>query len=242
MADVFSPSPGRAADADAADRSYVGLARQIYGLVASGDVAPGARLPSERTLAERFAVSRTQVREAIIALEVRGVVEVRVGSGIYVADTQEARPVSFELPRGPGPIETLRARALIEAEIAALAATERKDADLDRLFAALRAMRENMNDKAANEAADREFHLGIAEASGNAVLRHMVAAMWDGSRSDPLWKKIEEHFHDTALREASQDDHQRIFSAIMARDAQAARAAMQAHLTRVIAEFTQAWR
>ncbi|MBN3725569.1 FadR/GntR family transcriptional regulator [Burkholderia sp. Ac-20379] len=240
MAEVFSTPAG--ADAD---RSYVGLARQIYDLVASGDVAPGARLPSERTLAERFAVSRTQVREAIIALEVRGVVEVRVGSGIYVTETREAAPLSsasFELPRGPGPIETLRARALIESEIAALAATERKDADLDRLFAALRAMRENMADKAANEAADRDFHLGIAEATGNAVLRHMVAAMWDSSRADPLWKKIEEHFHDTALREASQDDHQRIFSAIMARDAQGARDAMQAHLTRVIGEFTQAWR
>ncbi|GAB7536652.1 FadR/GntR family transcriptional regulator [Burkholderia sp. 22PA0099] len=242
MAEVFSTPAGGATDAD---RSYVGLARQIYDLVASGDVAPGARLPSERTLAERFAVSRTQVREAIIALEVRGVVEVRVGSGIYVAEAREGRPVasvSFELPRGPGPIETLRARALIEAEIAALAATERKDADLDRLFAALRAMRENMDDKAANEAADRDFHLGIAQATGNAVLRHMVAAMWDGSRADPLWKKIEEHFHDTALREASQGDHQRIFSAIMARDAQGAREAMQAHLTRVIGEFTQAWR
>ena len=249
MAEVFSPSTpaGRAADADAADRSHVGLARQIYDLIASGDVGPGARLPSERTLAERFAVSRTQVREAIIALEVRGVVEVRVGSGIYVmeahgAAAREARATPFELPRGPGPIETLRARALIESEIAALAAIERKDADLDRLFAALRTMRENMDDKAANEAADREFHLGIAAATGNAVLHHMVAAMWDSSRADPLWRKIEEHFHTTALREASQDEHQRIFSAIMARDAQAAREGMQQHLARVIGEFTQAWR
>ncbi|CAG9275154.1 GntR domain protein [Paraburkholderia unamae] len=242
MAEVSSTPANRAAEADAADRSYVGLAKQIYELIASGDFGPGARLPSERTLAERFAVSRTQVREAIIALEVRGAVEVRVGSGIYVTEAREAPAATFELPRGPGPIETLRARALIEAEIAALAATERKDADLDRLFAALRAMRENMDDKAANESADREFHLGIAEATGNAVLRHMVAAMWDGSRSDPLWKKIEEHFHTPGLRAASQEDHQRIFSAIMARDAQGAREAMQAHLARVIGEFTQAWR
>ncbi|PVX85037.1 FadR/GntR family transcriptional regulator [Paraburkholderia unamae] len=242
MAEVSSTPANRAAEADAADRSYVGLAKQIYELIASGDFGPGARLPSERTLAERFAVSRTQVREAIIALEVRGAVEVRVGSGIYVTEVREAPAATFELPRGPGPIETLRARALIEAEIAALAATERKDADLDRLFAALRAMRENMDDKSANESADREFHLGIAEATGNAVLRHMVAAMWDGSRSDPLWKKIEEHFHTPGLRAASQEDHQRIFSAIMARDAQGAREAMQAHLARVIGEFTQAWR
>jgi GntR family transcriptional regulator, uxu operon transcriptional repressor len=86
MADLSHTSSGRAADADAVDRSYVGLAKQIYDLIAAGDVGPRARLPSERTLAERFGVSRTQVREAIIALEVQGVVEVRVGSGIYVAD------------------------------------------------------------------------------------------------------------------------------------------------------------
>ena len=242
MADLSHTPTGRAADADAADRSYVGLAKQICGLIAAGDVGPRARLPSERTLAERFGVSRTQVREAIIALEVQGVVEVRVGSGIYVAEAPEARSVTFELPRGPGPIETLRARVVIESGIAALAATERKDSDLDRLFAALRVMREHMDDKAANEAADREFHLAIARATGNEVLRLVVTAMWDNSRADPLWKKIEEHFHTPALRAASQEDHQHIFSAIMARDAAAAPTAMQTHLARVIGEFTKAWR
>ncbi|MFP3607697.1 FadR/GntR family transcriptional regulator, partial [Paraburkholderia sp. SIMBA_053] len=87
-----------------------------------------------------------------------------------------ARSVTFELPRGLGPIETLRARAVIESGIAALAASERKDSDLDQIFAALRAMRENMDNKAATEAADREFHLAIARATGNEVLRLVVAA------------------------------------------------------------------
>jgi DNA-binding FadR family transcriptional regulator len=242
MADLSHTPAGRAAETDAADRSYVGLAKQICDLIAAGEVGPRARLPSERTLAERFGVSRTQVREAIIALEVQGVVEVRVGSGIYVAQALPARTGTFDLPRGPGPIETLRAREVIESEVAALAAAERKDADLDRIFAALRTMRENMDDKAANEAADREFHLAIAAATGNDVLRLVVTAMWDNSRADPLWKKIEEHFHTPALRAASQEDHQRIFAAIMARDAAGARTAMQAHLSRVIGEFSQAWR
>ncbi|MBN3785952.1 FCD domain-containing protein [Burkholderia sp. Ac-20353] len=229
-------------DADAADRSYIGLARQIHAMIAAGAVEAGARLPSERSLADRFGVSRTQVREAIIALEVQGIVEVRIGSGIYVSATDGARPVTFEVPRGPGPIETLRARGLIESEIAALAATERNDADLDRLFVALTTMREQMDDKAAYDTADRQFHLRIAESTGNTVLLHMVTAMWDCARSDPLWDKIEEHFHSPALRAASQDDHQRIFSAIVATNAAAAREAMHAHLARVIAEFTQAWR
>ncbi|MCC8400615.1 FadR family transcriptional regulator [Paraburkholderia sp. MMS20-SJTN17] len=242
MTDLSHTLAGRAADADTTDRSYVGLAKQIHKLIAAGDVGPGARLPSERTLAERFGVSRTQVREAIIALEVQGVVEVRVGSGIYVAQAAQASAAMFKLPRGPGPIETLRARSVIESGIAALAAAERKDSDLDRLFGALRAMCENMDDKAANEAADRDFHLAIARATGNEMLVLVVTAMWDNSRADPLWKKIEEHFHTPALRAASQNDHQRIFAAIMTRDASAARTAMQAHLARVIGEFTQAWR
>lgn len=109
MTDLSSLPASR--DTDAADRSYIGLARQIHAMVAAGAFEAGARLPSERSLADQFGVSRTQVREAIIALEVQGIVEVRIGSGIYVSAADAARPVTFEVPRGPGPIETLRARA-----------------------------------------------------------------------------------------------------------------------------------
>ncbi|WP_323122684.1 FadR/GntR family transcriptional regulator [Burkholderia alba] len=237
----ISSTPGRP-EAEASDRSYFGLAKQVHRLIAAGDFATGARLPSERALADRFGVSRTQVREAIIALEVQGIVEVRLGSGIYVSAVEGARPVTFDLPHGPGPIETLRARVLIESEVAALAAAERKDGDLDRMFGALKTLREQMGDKQANDAADRRFHLSIAEATGNTVLLRMVTAMWDSARADPLWHKIEEHFHTPELRAASQEDHQRIFTAIMRREPEAARAAMRDHLTRVIGEFTQAWR
>jgi DNA-binding FadR family transcriptional regulator len=102
-------------------------------------------------------------------------------------------------------------------------------------------MREHMDDKNANAAADRQFHQRIAEATGNSVLLHMVSAMWDHARG-PVWTQIEQHFHTPELRRASQDDHQRIFTALMGRDAAGARDAMRAHLERVIAEFTQAWR
>ncbi len=223
------------------DRGYQRLAAQILELMGAGEFPVGAKLPSERTLAERFDVSRTLVREAIIALEIQGLVEVRGGSGIYVCATRGVTPASFQLSAGPGPIELLRARALIESEVAGLAASERKDSDLDRIFAALVAMRENMHDKPANEAADRQFHQRIAEATGNGVLLQMVSAMWDRA-SDPVWTQIEQHFHTPELRLASQDDHQRIFASLMARDAGAARAAMRGHIERVIHEFTQAWR
>ena len=211
--------------------------------MASGEFEVGARLPSERALADRFEVSRTLVREAIIVLEMQSLVDVRGGSGIYVCapPAAQTRSTTFMPPTGPGPFELLRARCLIESEIASVAAETRKDADLDRIFAALAAMREHMHDKAANEAADRLFHLRIAESTGNSVLLQMVTALWDHTKA-PIWSQMEAHFHTPELRQASQDDHRRVFTALLERDAAAARAAMRAHLERVIGEFAQAWR
>lgn len=224
------------------DRGYVRLAAQIHALVAQGEFAAGQRLPAERALAERFDVSRTSVREAIIALELQGVVEVRGGSGIYVCEPAPgaARAPAMQEP-GAGPFELLRARCLIESEIAALAATTRSDADLDRIFGALTAMRDQLTDKAANAEADRRFHLCIAQSTGNSVLLATVTSMWDQAQG-PIWEKIEQHFHTQALRLASQEDHQRIFGALVARDAQEARQAMRDHIERVIGEFAQGWR
>lgn len=226
------------------DRSYQRLAARIAELITSGELEVGARLPSERALADRFDVSRTLVREAIIVLELQGAVEVRGGSGIYVSTRGAiaARSTTFMPPAGPGPFELLRARCLIESEIASAAATARKDSDLDRIFAALAAMREHMHDKAANEAADRQFHLRIAESTGNSVLLQVVTALWDHTKA-PVWAQMEAHFHTPALRQASQDDHQRIFTRLLERDAAGARDAMRAHIERVIGEFAaKGWR
>jgi GntR family uxuAB operon transcriptional repressor len=231
----FSEAPG--------ERTYQKLAAKIAALIAEGEFEVGARLPSERALADRFEVSRTLVREAIIVLEIQGQIEVRGGSGIYVcaATNPTVRFTTFRLPAGPGPFELLRARCLVESEIAAAAAETRSDADLDRIFAALATMREHLHDKAANEAADRLFHLHIAEATGNSVLLQMVTALWDHTKA-PIWSQMEAHFHTPALRLASQDDHQRVFAALLERDAAGARSAMRAHIERVIGEFAQAWR
>lgn len=225
------------------DRGYQRLAAQIAAQISAGEFAMGDRLPSERALADGYGVSRTSVREAIIALEVQGLVEVRLGSGIYVSATAAAAAAAgpLQFSGTPGPFELLRARCLVESEVAALAAETRKDTDLDRIFAALAAMREHMDNKAANEAADRQFHLRIAEATGNSVLVETVAAMWQRT-GNPMWSRMDEHFHTPALRVASQEDHERVLAALVARDPAAARVAMRAHLERVIAEFTRAWR
>jgi DNA-binding FadR family transcriptional regulator len=149
-----------------------------------------------------------------------------------------AKPVY--VPDGPGPFELLRARRLVEGEIAAQAAELRKDTDVDRIYSALAAMRDSCDDKHANEDADHNFHICIAEATGNAVLVSMVNALWEQLRG-PIWLRLEEHFHTPVLRQASLQDHQQIFSALAMRDAAAARSAMHAHIDRVISEFVKGW-
>ena len=224
---------------DSGERTYQRLAEQIVGLISGGEFAVGARLPSERGLADRFQVSRTAVREAVIALEVQELVEVRIGSGIYVRALPGAAKAVY-VPTGPGPFELLRARRLIEGEIAAQAAELRKDSDIDRIYAVLAEMRDNCDDKRANEASDLKFHQQLAEATGNVVLVHVITALWDQLRG-PIWSRLEEHFHTPVLRQASLADHQKVFSAIVSRDPVAARAAMHEHIDRVVGEFVKGW-
>ncbi len=236
-----SPRVTSAESGGADERSYQRLAERIAGLIAQGEFKVGERLPSERSLAERFSISRTSVREAVIALEVQGLVEVRGGSGIYVCDASKAQAVGYVPGDGAGPFELLRARWVVESEIAAFAAENRTDTDIDKIYAQLVAMGRNLDDKLANAADDRLFHIRIAQATGNGVLARVVTTLWDQLRG-VIWDKIEEHFHTVALREASLADHQQIFDALMARDSAAARTAMRRHLERVMQEFAKGWR
>src|SRR6476469_7382201 len=105
-------------------RLYRQIAEQLRALITSGEFKPGERLPAERDLAKQMGVSRPSVREALIALEVEGWVEVRTGSGVFVLDRTHKRKADTKVPDNEwGPLEIIRARRVIEGEIAALAAT-----------------------------------------------------------------------------------------------------------------------
>ena len=225
-------------------RLYRQIAEQIAGLIDSGEFAAGARLPAERELAALLGVSRTSVREAIISLEIAGLVEVRVGSGIFVlarsGDAASASGPAAPPDAGPGPFELLAARAMIEGEIAALAAREASPADIAALRETIVQMRDNEHDFAARDAADRAFHERIAAATGNGALALVVAGMWDQRRGD-LWTKIETLFHTPALGARTVRDHEAIVAALEAGDPGAARAAMQRHLKRVAREVERRW-
>jgi GntR family transcriptional regulator, uxu operon transcriptional repressor len=215
-------------------RLYRQIAEQIAQLIASGEFLPGSRLPAERELAASLGVSRASVREAIISLEIGGLVEVRVGTGIFVAATAVPRE-SAAGDEGPGPFELLDARKLVEGEIAALAAVSSQPSDLEALRQSVRAMEAGIRDFALREAIDREFHLLIAKATRNGSLEIVVAGLWD-QRAE-LWGRMQQHFHTPELALKTIEDHDAIVGAIASRDAEGARAAMHRHLARVAREF-----
>ncbi len=220
-------------------RLYRQIADQIRGLIKSGEFTAGARLPPERDLAKQLGVSRPSVREALIALEVEGLVEVRIGSGIYVTGGQqpEAAPTA---EASAGPFELLRARYVIEAECAALAAKSAKKTQVQAIAQALDDMARERSEGRAPLDADRLFHLRIAEATGNGALVHVVRLLWE-ERTGPLYQQLEHHYDSPELWSTAMTEHRAVLDAIAAHDVPAARAAMQRHLNQAYKRFSKGW-
>jgi GntR family transcriptional repressor for pyruvate dehydrogenase complex len=216
-------------------RLYRQIADQLRSLVERGEYRVGSRLPTERELALQLGVSRPSVREALIALEVEGVVEVRMGSGIYVRGVvpgAAARSIT-----GEGPLETIRARELIEAELAANAARQMKKAQIAGLREALVLMQEEIDSGHMPTRGDRLFHLRIAEASQNAVLQRVVAQLYD-ERHNPLFAQLGSHFETATSWGMAIAEHRAVIDAIAAHSPEAARQAMATHLSRSHDRFT----
>jgi GntR family uxuAB operon transcriptional repressor len=216
-------------------RLYRIVASRIHELITEENIKAGERLPSERDLATKLSVSRTSLREALIALELGGIVEVRGGSGVYVSDKAVPQIVVPEV--GPGPFEVLSARRMIEAEVAAIAAKMATDSAIDAILTAVLEMELHHDDRSANELADRNFHLAIARATGNSALVGVVEYLWN--QRGTLWHKLKEHFQTEELRQQTLKDHRAILEAIASHDAAGARQAMRAHLERVTRTFSR---
>lgn len=227
-------------------RLYRQIAEQLRGLISQGEFAVGSRLPAERELARQLGVSRPSVREALIALEVEGHVEVRTGSGVYVIDGPRTRRAAAETPHAVpgnewGPLELIRARRTLEGETAALAASARKKADVDALSTAITAMRAAADEGVAPLDADRAFHVAVAAACGNAVLVDTLQTYWDARRG-PLFTRLGGHFENPRSWRLAIAEHEAVRDAIAARDPAAARLSMHRHLDRSHARFSANWR
>ena len=220
-------------------RLYRQIADQIRGLIKSGEFPTGSRLPPERDLARQLGVSRPSVREALIALEVEGMVEVRIGSGIYVL-AGTAPHVPNGLDATAGPFELLRARYVIESECAALAAKSAKKSHVHAIEEALSEMEREMSDARQPLPADRLFHLRVAEATGNGALVAVVKMLWE-ERVGPLYKQLEHHYDSPGLWHAAIAEHRGVLKAIVARDSGVARTMMQRHLNQAYKRFSKGW-
>ena len=221
-------------------RLYRQIADQIADLIERGEYGVGSRLPPERDLAKQLKVSRPSVREALIALEVQGYVEVRVGSGVYVLGSPQPAVAASTLPEDSGPFELIKARWLIEAECAALAAKNATRAQVRAIEEALEEMDRERGKGVMPLASDRLFHLRIAEASGNSALALVVKTLWD-QRTGPLFLRLEHHFDTPALWKHAIGEHREIVAAIERHDAGAARAAMRRHMNHAARRFSGSW-
>jgi len=219
-------------------RLYRQIADQLRALIAKGEFAVGARLPAERDLARQLGVSRPSVREALIALEVEGWVEVRTGSGVYV--------INREPPSGQtgfkdiGPFELLEARRAIEGEACALAATRMDDAQIAQLSELISEMRnENQHDDVVmSEDADRRFHELIASSTQNSGMVAAVQMLWDARMRSPQNRSMSRKVRARGVKPRI-DEHTAIVRALKRRDPDAARAAMREHLSRVMEELLE---
>ena len=208
-------------------RLYVRVARRIAELVANGEVKPGEKLPAERHLAEMLQVSRPTIREAMIALEVSGLIDVRTGSGIYVAQQSHPQRITLD-DEGIGPFELLELRLILEPEACTLAAERITDEQLAKLQTIYEEMRKFSGTPRIEEV-DARFHVAIAEATENAAITQAVQWLWTLRNQSVL----SSDFHSRILEEGiypAVDQHKEILDALKTRSADAARTAMRTHL------------
>lgn len=220
------------------ERLAQSVVRQIELLILRGLLRPGERLPPERELAERLGVSRPSLREAIAELQERGLLVARAGSGVYVAEMLGSAFSEALVRLFAGHEEALfdyisfrRDLEGMAAERAARHGSETDHKVIAAVFDKMVAAHDKRNP--ADEAAlDAEFHLAIIEASHNIVMLHMMRAMFDLLKAGVFYNRSQ-LFRNRATRDALLAQHRAILDAILARDADAARAAAEAHMTYV---------
>jgi DNA-binding FadR family transcriptional regulator len=211
-------------------RLYHSIADKIEKLIESGGYPPGSRLPAERELAEKYGVSRVAIREAEIALQALGRISIKTGSGAYVLES----PTNSEngLP-DVSAFELTEARALFEAEAAALAAAQIDDETLAKLDHYIEIMATTGPHDEAGELADRDFHRTVASASGNAAITHVIETMWKlRTEIEPVRAVYESVCSEDFGARAK--EHSDILDALRAHDPAAARVAMRRHFTRLL--------
>lgn len=216
---------------DAPRRPYQDVAAKLIDRIRTEGFAPGDKFPTERQISMELGISRSLVREAFIMLEIEGWLDVRKGSGSYVADRH--RDVASPAPPDCGPFELLQARQLVESNIAALAATTVTKADILRMRETLEVERRAIEAGEDDYTADRRFHRQIAETTQNSALIEIVESLWARREASSMWVRLHGRIFDGSYRRQWLDDHAAILEALRLRDSESARRSMWQHLENV---------
>lgn len=223
-------------------RIYSEIVDRILSLIRNRNVGVGDRLPSERQLAQQFNVSRSALREAMTALEVLGVIEIRPGVGIFIGPNQRPDDGSVvaqvsDLISEDGPLEILEARAMFEPSVARVAAARRTDVDLSTMDGMIREMEGDLSSGREGWEPDWGFHKALAAATHNPFVELVLDTL--GQRmQNRLWKLM--RAHNLAAQDRGQryaKDHRAIFEAVRQRDGDAAFRAMHAHIRMIQADL-----
>ncbi|MBV4365352.1 Uxu operon transcriptional regulator [Erwinia phyllosphaerae] len=219
-------------------RPYQEVGEMLRKLIAQKPYAIGERLPPEREIAEKLNVTRTLVREALIMLELEGLIEVRRGAGIFVlGERMTPEPVAHEASscNDAGPFEMLQARQLLESNIAEFAAIQATRDDIRKMRQALELEERELASGAVNETenGDMNFHLAIAQATHNSMLVELFKQSWQWRENNTMWSQLHRHLANTHYRKEWLSDHKKILVALIKKDARAAKLAMWQHLENV---------
>lgn len=204
---------------------------QIRSLIAGGELRPGQRLPSERELATRLAISRASVREAIRSLEISGLVEIIPGKGTFVRELSESvivDPISSSLLSSKGLMELLEVRRVLEPQIAALAAQRAQPIHIQEMQAALQEVERRLERNRYDEAVKPiiAFHRAVTKATGNHLMERLINAI-----AGLLSESMRTTLRIPGRPARSLEGHRQILAAIKAGDAAAAQEAMMRHLS-----------
>jgi DNA-binding FadR family transcriptional regulator len=217
-------------------RLYQVVADQLAELISKEEYRSGDRLPTERELARQLGVSRPVIREAMIALEIAGLVAVRSGSGTYVcSDKASATAAAVQDLSEIGPFDIFEARLAVEGEVAAAAAQHAVAADLAALAEAIEQMRQADKAGRSTKPANQHFHLAVATAARNPMLLKISQLIWaEVPQRGPIWAKMDARRQKRPTRIA---EHEPILHAIAERNADHARAAARAHVQAAMRDY-----
>jgi GntR family transcriptional regulator, transcriptional repressor for pyruvate dehydrogenase complex len=207
---------------------YERLRQQIRELIRAGELQTGQKLPSERELAERFKTSRNSVREAIRLLVESKVVESRHGDGTYVGLSTVLGPLTSSPHQSRRLRESFEFRRLLEPQIAALAARNITQAELDAMKLLIFEQEKRIISGVDDTDLDTRFHLALAKATKNSIIIEVINKL-----SDLLQENRSEWVQSEARRTASLRTHVLIIDALERRDPKAVEEAMNRHLLEV---------